>query len=454
MPLTVLSIAGSDPDGGAGIQADLKTFSALGVYGLTVITSVTAQNTMEFKRIHDIPANMIRAQIEALLNDININAAKTGMLHTKEIIEVVAEEIEGQKFPLVVDPVMATKSGAVLIEEDAKSALTRFLFPMAKIVTPNSFEAEIISGMKIKTIDDAKGAAKKIAEYGSKAVLIKGGHAFSDKEALDLLYIDGGFKIFKSERINARTTHGTGCSFSSAIAAELAKGRSIEDAVRNAKDFIKKAIRFGFDIGHGFGPVNPMAHLYNEAEKYRVIENLKEAVSMLEDQKEFSALIPETQANIAMALPFADSIMDVAAIPGRIVKVGKGVKASSCPEFGASSHVAKTILIANKYDSSIRAGLNIRYSKKILESCKKLGWTVSFYDRKKEPVKIKKTEGMSISWGAEQAIKDIGKVPDVIYHKGDWGKEPMITLLGKDAVEVAKMAIKLIKIINVVPPNN
>ncbi|MEM3437276.1 MAG: bifunctional hydroxymethylpyrimidine kinase/phosphomethylpyrimidine kinase [Nitrososphaerales archaeon] len=329
----VLSIAGSDPDGGAGIQADLKTFSALGVYGMTVITSVTAQNTIELKGIHDVPVSMIRDQIEVLVNDININAVKTGMLRTREIIEVVAEEIGRQKIPLVVDPVMTTKNGAALIEEDAKNALTKLLFPLAKIVTPNSFEAEIISGIKIKTVDDAKNAAKKIAEYGSKAILIKGGHIFSDKEVMDLLYLDGEFKVFKSERVNVKTTHGVGCSFSSAIAAELAKGKSIESAVKNAKVFIKKAIRFGFNIGHGFGPVNPMAHLYNEAERYRVIENLKKAVTILEAHKEFSALIPETQANIAMALPFADSIMDVAAIPGRIVKVGKGVKASSYPEF-------------------------------------------------------------------------------------------------------------------------
>ncbi|MEM3531127.1 MAG: bifunctional hydroxymethylpyrimidine kinase/phosphomethylpyrimidine kinase, partial [Nitrososphaerales archaeon] len=446
---TVLSIAGSDPDGGAGIQVDLKTFSALGVYGMTVITSVTAQNTMELKGIHDVPADMIKAQIEVLVNDIKINAVKTGMLRTKEIIEVVAGEIEKQKFPLVVDPVMVTKSGAALIEEDAKNALIDNLFPLAKIVTPNSFEAETISGIRIKTIDDAKHAAKKIAEYGSKAVLIKGGHAFSEKEALDLLYLDDEFKFFKSERINTRTTHGVGCSFSSAIAAELAKGRSIENAVRNAKNFIKKAIRFGFNIGCGFGPVNPMAHLYNKAERYNVIKNLKKAVSMLEDHKEFSALIPETQTNIAMALPFADSIMDVAAIPGRIVRIGKSVKASSYPEFGASSHLAKTVLTANKYDSSIRAGLNIKYSEKILKACKKLGWVVSFYDRRKEPAKIKKTEGMSISWGTEQAIKKAGKVPDVIYHKGDWGKEPMITLLGENAIEVANMAIELTKIINI-----
>ncbi|MCP8314566.1 MAG: bifunctional hydroxymethylpyrimidine kinase/phosphomethylpyrimidine kinase [archaeon] len=447
----VLSIAGSDPDGGAGIQADLKTFSALGVYGMTVITSVTAQNTVELKKIHDVPVDVIRAQIEALISDISIDAVKTGMLHTKEIVEVVAEEIGRQNFPLVIDPVMATKSGAPLLEEDAKSALIKILFPLATIVTPNSVEAEMISGIEIKTIDDAKDAAVRIAKFGAKAVLIKGGHAFSDKEALDLLYLDGNFKVFEAKRINTKTTHGAGCSFAAAIVAELAKKRSIVDAVSNAKDFITRAIRFGFNIGHGFGPVNPMAHLYNEAERYQAVKNVKEAVVILEAHKEFSELIPETQTNIAMALPFADSIMDVVAIPGRIVKIGKRAKASSCPEFGASSHVARTILTVIKHDGSVRAGLNVKYSDRIIDACKELEWTVSFYDRKEEPSEIKETEGMSIEWGVEQVIKRIGKVPDVIYHKGDWGKEPMITLLGKNAVEVAKMAIKLSNIINIVP---
>ena len=442
----VLSIAGSDPDGGAGIQADLKTFSALGVYGMTVITSVTAQNTIELKKIHDVPIDMIKAQIDALLSDIGIDAVKTGMLHTKEIVEVVADKIGKQNLPLVIDPVMATKSGAPLLELDAKSALIKFLFPLATIVTPNSIEAETISGIEIRTMDDAKEAARKIAELGPKAVVIKGGHAFSEKKALDLLYSDGDFKIFEENRIDTTTTHGTGCCFASAIAAELAKGNSIVDAVKHAKDFVTKAIRFGFNIGHGFGPVNPTAHLYNEAEKYRVIENIKEAVEILESYQEFSELIPESQTNIAMALPLANSIIDVVAIPGRIVRIGKSIKASSCPEFGASSHVARTILTVMKHDSSIRAGMNIKYSEKLIKACKEQGLIVSFYDRREEPPETKEIEGMSMVWGAEQAVKKIGKVPDIIYHKGDWGKEPMITIIGKNAVEVVKMAVKIAKL--------
>ncbi|MCP8312004.1 MAG: bifunctional hydroxymethylpyrimidine kinase/phosphomethylpyrimidine kinase [Candidatus Methylarchaceae archaeon HK02M1] len=439
----VLSIAGSDPDCGAGIQADLKTLTALGVYGMTVITSVTAQNTVELTAIHDVPVDVIKAQIEALFRDIGVDVVKTGMLHTKEIIEVVAEEIRKHNLPAVVDPVMMSKSGAHLLERDAKNTLIETLFNLATVVTPNAMEAEVISDKKIEVIEDAKEAAKKIAKFGPKAVVIKGGHAFSDEKAFDLLYLDGDFTIFEAKRVKTKSTHGAGCTFASAVAAELAKGKSIKDAVGIAKDFTTIALRSGFSIGHGFGPVNPIAHLYNEAEKYHVINNLKEALEILESHPEFSSLIPESQTNVAMALPLADDIVDIAAIPGRIVKVGKKIKASSCPEFGASSHIARMILTIMRFNNKIRSGLNIKYSEETLEVCKGLGLKVSYYDRMEESSKIKKVEGMSMSWGAEQAIKRIGTVPDVIYHKGDWGKEPMIVLLGKTAVEVAGTAIKL-----------
>jgi len=174
-----------------------------------------------------------------------------------------------------------------------------------------------------------------------------------------------------------------------------------------------------------------------------VLNNIKEAVKVLERNSAFSSIIPESQSNLVMALPYAVDENHVAGIPGRIVKVGNFAKASSCPEFGASHHVASTVLTAMKYDPSIRAGLNIKYSKEILEICEKLGLKISFYDRKLEPIDVKKIEGMSIKWGTEEAIKKIGKVPDLIYHTGDWGKEPMITILGKTATEVSKIAISI-----------
>jgi len=437
-----LTIAGSDSGGGAGIQADLKTFAALRVHGMSAITSVTAQNTTSVTAIQDIPPEVIKAQIEAVQEDMGVDAAKTGMLHTAIIIQAAAEMIAKYGFKVVVDPVMISKSGAALLEPEARRTLVNKLLPLATVVTPNLPEATAISGKPIKSSDDCIAAAEEISRLGPKAVVVKGGHLPGNK-AVDVLYIERDVKILELEKVESKTTHGTGCSFSAAIAAELAKGRSIPEAVGLAKEFVHSSIKFGLEIGRGFGPVNPMANLYNEAEKYAVIREVKRAVNMLEDTPDVAVVIPEVQSNLCMALSYADGVQDVAAIPGRVVKTERGVRATSCPEFGASKHLAGTLLVAQRYDPSVRSGVNIRYSKELVETCEKLGLTVSSYDRREEPEEIKQKEGMTAQWGAEVAIKKIGRVPNVIYHTGDWGKEPMITVLGRTATEVAELIVKL-----------
>jgi len=440
-----LTIAGSDSGGGAGIQADLKTFAALGVHGMSAITAITAQNTVAVTAVQDISPDVVKAQIEAVVSDIGVDAAKTGMLHTSEIIEVVSEEIAKYRFPTVVDPVMIAKSGAALLKPEAVKTLKEKLLPLAAVVTPNAMEAEALSGLKVKTLDQAKAAARKIAMLGPEAVVVKGGHVLSGEKAVDVLFYKGEIKVFEGERFETMTDHGTGCSFASAIAAELAKGSSIVDAVGVAKDFVNRAIRFGFGIGHGHGPLNPMAGLYGEAEKYSVLRNVRDAIRILEETPEVASLIPEVQTNIVMALFNASSYLDVAGIPGRIVRTDRGVRASSCPEFGASRHAARTVLAVREHDRSIRSGMNIRYSEELVDVCKGLKLVVSFYDRREEPPEVKKIEGRTTAWGAEQAIKRVGRVPDVIYHTGDWGKEPMMTILGKSAVDIAKIAVAVAK---------
>ncbi len=444
-----LTIAGSDSGGGAGIQADLKTFAALGVHGMVALTSITAQNTCEVRAIFDLPPEMVEAQIDTVAEDLGVDAAKTGMLSNSDIIRAVARAVKRHGFPLVVDPVMIAKSGAPLLRPEAMDALIKEIIPLATVITPNKPEAEKLSGLKISSLNDAKNAAKKISEeYGAKAVIVKGGHMTGD-ESIDVLYYNGVFREFKAPRIETKNTHGTGCSFSAAIAAELAKGKNILDAVRVAKEFITLAIKFGLPVGKGFGPVNPMAWIAIPAEKYHVLSNLRLAIKILEEHGELvSKLIPEVQMNIAMSLPklYAKGIEDVAGIPGRIVKVGNKIKASSPPEFGASKHVAKAILKAMEYNPAIRAAANIKYSEEILNIIKRLGFTISFYDRRKEPPEIKAKEGATIPWGIDEAIKACGgKVPDIIYHLGDWGKEPMIIIFGNDAIDVAHKIIKIAK---------
>ena len=437
-----ITIAGSDSGGGAGIQADLKTFAALGVHGATAITSVTAQNTCSVTAVEDLKTEMIREQIKAVAEDLGIDAGKTGMLHTEEIIKTVSSEVSKYNFPLVVDPVMIAKSGAPLLKPEAMNALESFLLPKATVVTPNRFEAEKLADMEIKDLEDAKIAARKISEMGPKAVVIKGGH-LDGEEAVDLLYHNGEFKTFSAPRLNTKTTHGTGCSFSAAIAAELAKKSDIEKAVEKAKKVVTLGIRFGLKVGKGYGPVNPMAYLYRESSKYNVLTNLEEAKALVEATPEVAMLVPEVGMNIAMATPYAESVADVAAIEGRIVKTSEGAKAVGNPKFGCSSHLARYLLEIHKYDKNKMAVINLKFSEETLKILKDWGKTISFYDRTKEPEETKNVEGMTVQWGVREAIKQIGAVPDVIYHRGDVGKEPMIVVFGEQAYNLAKLIVQL-----------
>ncbi|MEM2235685.1 MAG: bifunctional hydroxymethylpyrimidine kinase/phosphomethylpyrimidine kinase [Nitrososphaerota archaeon] len=441
-----LTVAGSDSGGGAGIQADLKTFAALGVHGMCAITAITAQNTVGVYAVQDIDVDVIRSQIRAVVEDIGVDAVKTGMLHTSQIIDAVAEELSKLSKPIVVDPVMIAKSGAELLREDAVKSLIEKMLPIATVLTPNAMEASKLVGFAVKTLEDAKRAAKRIAEMGPKAVVVKGGHIDTEKSA-DTLYCDGEFRILESPRIDTKNTHGTGCVFASAIAAELAKGSDVISAVSQAKQFVLNAIRNGISIGRGHGPVNPSASVYEAAMKFEALERLKEAIRMLEFTPAVAKLIPESQSNIAMAIPYAESREEVVAVPGRIVRQPWGVKASGCPEFGASRHVANAVLTAMEYNPNIRAAMNIRLGEDVLNAAKALGLSISHYDRRLEPEDVKKTEGMSVRWGISQAVKLHGKVPNVVYHEGDWGKEPMVTVFGKDAVEVASFVIKLAEMV-------
>jgi hydroxymethylpyrimidine/phosphomethylpyrimidine kinase len=254
-----LTIAGSDPSGGAGIQADLKTFHQRGVYGTSVLTLVTVQNTQRVSAVEVLSPSLVAAQLEAVLEDIPPAAAKTGALGEVGIVRLVAEYARAFNFPLVVDPVMISKHGQPLMSDEARVAMLDLLLPFAFLVTPNLHEAGALAGMAVHDPDSMKAAAIKIASFGAKAVLVKGGHLETD--ALDVLYWKGQMVEYRSPRIQTVHTHGTGCTFSSCITAELAKGCDLVDAVAIAKRYITKAIETNPGLGNGAGPVNHHAQI-------------------------------------------------------------------------------------------------------------------------------------------------------------------------------------------------
>lgn len=260
-----LTIAGSDSSGGAGIQADIKAFQANGVFGMSVITAITAQNTQGVFSIQDITPDMIEDQIKVIFDDIRVDAVKIGMVSKIESIKSIGKSLRNiENLPkVIVDPVMISKSGFKLLSEDAKDTLIEELFPLATLVTPNLPEAEEILGREIKTLDDMKEAAIDLKKLGPKYVLVKGGHLEDD--ATDLLYDGEKFTYYKQERLNTKNTHGTGCTLSSAIAANLAKGMSIEEAVKSGKRYITVAIEHGIELGKGVGPTNHFYELYKKS---------------------------------------------------------------------------------------------------------------------------------------------------------------------------------------------
>ncbi|MEW6615966.1 MAG: bifunctional hydroxymethylpyrimidine kinase/phosphomethylpyrimidine kinase [Thermodesulfobacteriota bacterium] len=439
----ILTIAGSDSGGGAGIQADLRTIALLGGFGMSVITALTAQNTLGVQDIYPIPPEFIGKQIDSVIADIGVDAVKTGMLVNSQIVNVVARKIEEYRIEkLIVDPVIIAKGGETLLSKDALDALVEKLIPLAFLITPNLHEASVVCRKPVENLDEMREAAKNIYQKGAKNVLIKGGHL--PGMPVDILFDGRNFHEYDSERIDSENTHGTGCVYSAALAFEIAKGKHIYQAVKNAKEFVTSAIRNSFSLGGGHGPVNPYALFSKDIQRYHVISQVKEAIGLLKEDK-IGHLIPEVQSNLGMALPYAEKIEDIAALPGRIIRFGDTVKTVSDPEFGASQHIAQIILAVMRYQGDMRSAMNIKYTVDIIEKCSNIGLRVRYFDRRREPDHVKEVEGSSLEWVVENSLKQEKGIPDVIYDTGDVGKEPMVRILGKDAMEVVGKVLKIAK---------
>ncbi|MEA3255118.1 MAG: bifunctional hydroxymethylpyrimidine kinase/phosphomethylpyrimidine kinase [Candidatus Altiarchaeota archaeon] len=427
-----LTIAGSDSGGGAGIQQDLRVFSSLKVYGSSVITVVTAQNTVGIQGTRVLPLDLISAQIDSVMRDIPPDAVKTGMLADPEIIGLIYEKLRGCDADLVVDPVMVSSSGDRLLGDDSVDVL-RNLISIAKLTTPNIHEAEVLSGIKIRTEEDMEKSAKKIGNC-----IVTGGHL----NGIDVLHYEGGIHYFEGRGKLGGVFHGTGCAFSAAVTAYLARDLDVVEAVGNAKDFMDRVIGRAFSVGSGLSVLDTgglrLGRVFVDKERNAVVGEIERAVERFMASRCSYRLMPEVGVNIVMALPGAKVIGEVAGVSGRLVRDRNKVVPVGDIDFGSSSHMARVVLTAMKSDPENRAALNICFSEEILSVCEKLNLSIGGFERGKQP-----GDTTTMEWGVSEAIKKSGGIPDIIYDRGAVGKEAMIRILGKNAGEVVDIALRI-----------
>jgi hydroxymethylpyrimidine/phosphomethylpyrimidine kinase len=430
--IAVMTIAGSDSGGGAGIQADVRTFAALGVHGTSVVTAITAQNTLGVVDALPLPPEVVVAQINAVLSDIDIRCAKTGMLSTVETADAVVDVLSQYDFPILVDPVMEAEAGGKLMTGKLKDVLARLL-PNAAVVTPNIREAEAISGILIHNLKDMKRAACEIFALGPKAVVVTGGHL----NGTDVFY-DGDFELLHGNLIKAGT-HGAGCTFSAAAAAFLAKGHSVSQSASMAKAFVTKAIKNSERIGSGPGVVNQVAATLDTAERYLTLLDVDAGLRTIKAIN--SDLIPERGSNLAMAISRAKKVADVAAVKGRIVKVGGTISPVGCVAFGASRTMARVVLNALRYDPTLKSAMNVRRSDEVIDACQELNLISDGFDRADELGRA--IEGLETKRAIENSIRRGAGIPDVIFGLSSAAREPMAYILGHSAQHVAEKVAKI-----------
>ena len=424
--MNILSIGGSDPSSGAGIQSDIKTFANHDVYGFTVVTTITSQNTKKVTSIEPVSAKSLRAQLDSILSDFHIDAIKIGMVYNSQIIKIIHSELRNIKIPIVVDPIIKSTTGAILLKKNALRDYKKMIIPLADVITPNKYEARVLSGTS-----NTYKSAKKIQSIGAKCVIITGATSSNGKIS-DFILDENMEYVISGKKLPIRN-HGSGCNYSASIAVSLAKGNTIRDAVKTAKDYVYQSIKHSKNIGKGVNIThknisNGMRELSDSINHFKQIKNIYK-------------VIPECQTNFVFAKKNPRGVMDVLGVSGRLVKSGKEIVTAGEIVYGGSQHVGTAVIQVNKKFPEIRSGLNIKYDTKIISKAKKSKFTILNYDRNREPKKSKQKENSSISWGISSSLN--AKSPDIIYHKGDIGKEPMILIFGKNPDEIIQKVSKL-----------
>ena len=424
--MNILSIGGSDPSSGAGIQSDIRTFSNHNVYGFTVVTVITSQNTRKVISIEPVSTKSLRTQLDSILSDFRVDAIKIGMVYNSQIIKVIHSKLKNIRIPIVVDPIIKSTTGTILLQKSALRDYKKIIVPLADVITPNKFEAKVLSG-----ISNTKKSAKKIQSMGAKCVIITGATSSNGKIS-DFVLEENTNYVISGKKIPIRN-HGSGCNYSASITVSLANGNTIRDAVKTAKDYVYQSIKYSQKIGKGVNIThknisNGMRELSYSINHFKQIKNIYK-------------VIPECQTNFVFAKKNPKSVMDVLGISGRLVKSGKEVVTAGEIVYGGSQHVGTAVIQVCKKFPEVRSGLNIKYDPKIISNAKKSKFTVLRYDRSKEPKKSKQKENSSIAWGVSNCLN--AKSPDIIYHKGDIGKEPMILIFGNNPDEIIQKVSKL-----------
>ena len=430
--MNILSIGGSDPSSGAGIQSDIKVFSKLDIHCLTVITAITGQNTSNFGMVEPVSKNILENQLESIITDFKIDGIKIGMVYNSEIIKTLYHHLKKLKIPIVVDPVIKSTTGGMLIEKAAIIDFKKFIIPLATIITPNKFEAEILTKMKINSINTPEKIAKKIQRMGAKNIVITG-IKIKNKKISDFV-LEKNKKYYITDKEISKINRGSGCIHSASVLYSIVKNKNIKKALEFAKKNTFNSIKNSKKIGKGIAITN-----MEESNEIKLLNSINEFTKI----KNIYKNIPECQTNFVYSKQKPKSIKEILGISGRIVKSGEEVIVAGDLVYGGSKHVATALLTVNKKYSKIQSAINIKYKNDTISKIKKLKLTTYDYDRNHEPKNVK-NRGSTIKWGIKNAIKNSTKPPDIIYHKGDFGKEPMIIVFAETPDIVIKKILKII----------
>ena len=424
-PPVVLTIAGSDSGGGAGIQADLKTIEAGGAFGTSAITSVTAQNTTGVQGSYLLPTEEIAAQIRAVREDFDVAAVKTGMLATRDVIDLVTDETPLPN--LVVDPVMVAASGDRLLEPEAEDAYEELL-GASTLVTPNADEAEVLTGRDIDTPEDAEAAGRDLVAMGTDAALVKGGHVPGD-DVVDVLVTAESVTTFRHDRVDTDATHGSGCTLSSAIATRLAHGDDLRAAVGAGIDLLARAVRYNLDVGEGPGAVHHMVERRDAAAARETAETVEGVVSALVDA-DVGPLVPDAGMTVVGATPYAESPADVAGVEGRITRTIDGVRPNRGVRFGVSTAAARRLLAAREA-TDYRLSATCRLTDAVEDALAALDGPAVAYDPSDRPDGVS-ADGAT-QWGVGTALDSVEQAPAAIVERDAVGVEGSVTVVAADA---------------------